>query len=74
MEKVKIDSQKDKIKKIQNTNAFFRQELKNLTPNCNLKCSLICNLILIIIFVVAGIAIIINANNIIEIQIPYTNW
>lgn len=53
---------------------ILRQELKSLTPNCNIKCAVICNLILIIIFVCFGVPIIVSANSVIEYPVDYTNW
>lgn len=65
---------KENEEKLPSSNALFQQELKSLTPNCNLKCSIICNSILLILFLAAGVPILLDANKIKEITINYTNW
>ena len=54
-------------------NFIFRQELTNLTPECNAKCAIICNLILMILFFTFGGIIISSSQGIIEISQEYTN-
>ena len=53
-------------------NFILRQELKTLTPDCNIKCSVICNLILMVIFFVFGGCIVASSNSFIEIEKNYS--
>jgi hypothetical protein len=55
-------------------NFILRQELKTLTPDCNVKCSIICNLILMVVFFVFGGSIIGSANSVVEVVTEYTDW
>jgi hypothetical protein len=54
-------------------NFIFRQELTNLTPECNAKCAIICNSILMVLFFAFGGTIVASSNSIVEISQDYTN-
>lgn len=54
-------------------NAIFRQELKSLTPKCDLKCALFCKFFLMITFLAFGIPIIIEANSVVQYKEEYTD-
>jgi hypothetical protein len=66
------DENNRKIKN--NSNIIFRQELKMITPKCNLKCALICNILVMIILFILGISILVTSSNIIKYEIDYTKW
>lgn len=65
-------SEIQKVKK--RGNFILRQELKNLTPQCNIKFSLICNAILCLIFWIVGIPVLSSAGKSVSFEIPYTDW
>jgi hypothetical protein len=69
-------SQEDELitkPKVKIGNAFLRQELKSLTPICNLKCALICNSVLTGCFLMFGLIVLLSSD-ITEIITDYTNW
>jgi hypothetical protein len=55
-------------------NFILRQELKDYTPECNIKFSLLINSIMLILFIGCGIPIL-NSSSATRIQeIPYDKW
>jgi hypothetical protein len=55
-------------------NFIFRQELKDITPFCNLKCSIICNIILLGIFIITAVVIISSTKKSVQYSFDYTDW
>ncbi len=53
-------------------NAILRQELKNLTPKCNVKFAVICNSLLGILFFTFSIPILYSTSGIEEFVEDYT--
>lgn len=54
-------------------NAVFRQELKSLTPKCDVNCAIFCNFSLMILFFAFGIPILVAADDVQEYKLDYTN-
>lgn len=55
-------------------NVIFRQELKSLTPKCDIKCAICCNIIFLVLFLAFGIPIIMTAHSVIEFSTDYSTW
>lgn len=57
----------------QRGNIILRQELKNLTPICNVKFAIICNALLSVLFFIFGLPIIASKGKIVEFSLDYTS-
>lgn len=55
-------------------NSIFRQEMRSLTPKCDIRPIVFCNISLMIIFLLLGIFIVVNNKDNVEIKIEYTSW
>jgi hypothetical protein len=55
-------------------NFLVRQEISNLTIECNFKVAITCNVALFFIFLALGIPIYNSAQNSVEYSYDYTNW
>jgi hypothetical protein len=55
-------------------NFIVRQELSNLTLECNFTTAITCNIVLFIIFLILGFPIYNSAAQSIEYSFDYTNW
>ncbi len=54
-------------------NVIFRQELKSLSPKCDVIFAIVVNFLLICIFLTFGIPILIYSSNLIEYKQSYHN-
>ncbi len=66
------NSEVSKKENEQRGNVILRQELKNLTPICNVKFAIICNALLSVLFFIFGIPIIASKGKIVEYSVDYT--
>lgn len=55
-------------------NFIFRQELKDMTPECDSMCAIVFNIFLSLLFVALGLPILLLAGNITEIVVDYSDW
>jgi hypothetical protein len=55
-------------------NFLLRQDISNLTLECNFTTAITCNIVLFIIFLILGFPIYNSAARSIEYSLDYSNW
>lgn len=73
--RIKDQNLNPEAQKVKNRGNFIlRQELKNLTPYCNIKCSIIFNGLIFLFFMISSIIILSSTSKYSDYSIEYTNW
>jgi hypothetical protein len=69
------DHKQSEITKVKKRGNFLlRQEISNLTVECNFKIAITCNIVLFVIFLILGFPIYNSATDSVEYALDYTQW